>query len=373
MPTKNKRLQGLILSDLHLTIPKAELRQFGIEDAMSAIKQIKTIVNPKNTVSDGVREPAAPPAPFDFFVIAGDIFDSTSVDSVSIHLLCELRDALANIPEGYIIRGNHDRATYSMLSDLFGWIPLEPDKVSYVRNSDITISGINFCNDELHRQYLKSAPTDIMVLHLSMKPFGGFSENSVDVSECPTDRVVIVGDTHVPAAHMQNDRCVISPGNLFPLNKAELTSGNSGSCFILTISKDNNELDVDVSPVRLNSRKGASLISIETPDELLNSPELTRLTEPSGCKLKPVVYVRPELVDYVPDSVVAIGRSVGVVSDSDIMDIPAMDDSDMVTRIRTILCGFFSGDDNADDLAALSLDLISAEDYDEVIEHFIKQ
>jgi DNA repair exonuclease SbcCD nuclease subunit len=305
-------------------------------------------------------------------VIAGDIFDSMTIDSVSINLLCKLRDALQDIPEGYVIRGNHDRATHSILEDLFGWKALKPDELTYVRNSDITISGIDFCNDTKHREYLSAAPTDIMVLHLSMKPFGGFSDDSISATECPKDRVVIVGDTHINDVYMKDDRCVLSPGNLFPLNKAELTSDTSGTGFILTISKDNNELDVDVSPFRLESRKGASLTSIESLDELLNSPELTRLREPSKCELKPVVYVRPEFVEYLPDDVVAVGRSVVTEVTGDTVALATVDDSGIVDRIRTCLGKLFEGDEASSDLTALSLDLIAADDPSSVASDFIK-
>lgn len=359
-----KKLKGLILSDLHLTVPKAELKQFNTEDAENAIQQIKHLT----TVSDGIK--VAPV--FDFFVIAGDIFDSVTIDSTAINLLCQLRDALKDIPEGYVIRGNHDRATHSILEDLFGWKALKPDEITYVRNSNITISGIDFCNDEKHREYLNAAPTDIMVLHLSMKPFGGFSDNSISAAECPKDRVVIVGDTHINDVYMKEDRCVLSPGNLFPLNKAELTSGTSGSGFILTISKDNDELDVDVSPFRLESRKGASLTSIESLDELLNSSELSRLREPSECKLKPVVYVRPEFAEYVPEDFIAIGRSVVTEVTGDTVALATVDDSGIVDRIRTCLGKLFEGDECASDLTALSLDLIAVDEPSTVASDFVK-
>ncbi len=368
----DKKLKGLILSDLHLTIPKAELKQFNTEDAEYAIQQIKQLTT---SVSDGIKVAprAAASAPrFDFFVIAGDVFDSMTIDSTSINLLCKLRDALSGIPEGYVIRGNHDRAAHSILEDLFGWKALRPDEVTHVRNTDITISGIDFCNDERHREYLKAAPTDIMVLHLSMKPFGGFSDDSITAQECPVDRVVIVGDTHINDVYMKDDRCVLSPGNLFPLNKAELTSGTSGTGFILEIGKINNELDVDVSPFRLNSRKGASLTSIETPDGLLSSLELSRLREPSDCKLKPVVYVRPELVEFVPPDVVAIGRSIVTEVTGDTVAIASVDDSGIVERIQASLMRLLEGDKDASDLTALALDLIASDEPADVAADFIK-
>jgi predicted phosphodiesterase len=355
----SNKLKGLILSDLHLTVPKAELKQFGTEDAENAINQIKTMTS-------------NPSAGFDFFVIAGDVFDSMTIDSTSINLLCKLRDALSGIPEGYVIRGNHDRATHSILEDLFGWKALRPDEVTHVRNTDITISGIDFCNDERHREYLKAAPTDIMVLHLSMKPFGGFSDDSITAQECPADRVVIVGDTHINDVYMKDDRCVLSPGNLFPLNKAELTSGTSGTGFILEIDKINNELDVDVSPFRLNSRKGASLTSIETPDGLVNSLELSLLREPSDCKLQPVVYVRPELVEYIPEDIVAIGRSIVTEVTGDTVAIASVDDSGIVERIQASLMKLFEGDKDASDLTALALDLIASDEPVDVATDFIK-
>lgn len=371
----NKPLQGLILSDLHLTNPKAELSKFGLEDAINGIKEIKKLCTLRKTQQGGSpRAPAAPPpAPFDFFVIAGDIFDSVSVNPSSIHLACLLRDALSDIPEGYIIRGNHDRADYNMLEDMFGWTQLYSDKVSYVRNSEITISGINYSSDDDHRKYLQAAPSDIMVLHASMKPFGGFTEGCLSAAECPKDRVVIVGDTHVSGVYLQDDRCVLSPGNLFPLNKSEITSGNSGSCFILTISKSDGELDVDMSPVRFTVRKALSLMDIASPEELIGNKDLNELLINSKDSLTPVVYVRRELVDYVPDGLIAVGRSVAEDLSADISSVSSADDGgDALTRFQTLLSGFFSQDDRQEDLVRLSLDLITSEDSDRVISDFLK-
>lgn len=343
----------LILSDLHLDTPRGDLKIFDLEDPEKAIESL-------SGYTEGI----------DAVIIAGDIFNAVKVDSVPMHLLGKLNEVLKDIPKKYTIRGNHDRGRFSILEDTLGYTALNSTPIEIAEG--ISISGCDFSDIETHREYLKSATSDILVCHFPMSPFSTFSDSNIDVSECPCKRVVIVGDTHKPGVYTANDSCVISPGCLFPADKTEILSGYAGSAFLLNIGRKYGELDVGLSQIWLNSRSGHDLSAIKDKDELALELESIASSKPFPANLRPVVYVDSTLSDVEhPDLVLIPVRQQ--VSDTGVTtaDFKGLQGEDVDARIRRILSSLYDGDSDKDSLIELTMEMITTDDPQTLISQFI--
>lgn len=344
----------LILSDLHLDTPRGELKRFDIADAEAAIESL-------STYTEGI----------DAVIIAGDIFNAVKNDSVPFHLLSKLDEVLKDIPKKYTIRGNHDRARFSILEDMLGYTALSERKESI--GCGLTISGCDFSDIDTHREYLNTADSDILVCHFPMAPFSTFGDSNLSVNDCPENRVVIVGDTHKPEVYAEGDKCVISPGCLFPADKTEILSGHAGSGFILEISKSGGSLDLGLSQICLNSRFGADLSSIVDKDELLLGLKSIELRGPFPSNLSPVAYIHRSLSDVEYPGIVLIPVSTSGGADPDLTaDFKGLEGEGVDLRIRRILGKLYGDRPNADKLTELTVELISTDDASAVLDDFIK-
>lgn len=353
----------LIISDLHLNTPKGVLKRFGTEDPIAAIESLRRVV--------AAEKPAA-------CVIAGDIFNGTKQDAVELHLLRILKDALNTIDAIYVIRGNHDRAEHSIPSDMFDWIELSENPVYLDSEKRITISGLHFSSTEKHREYLSCKRSDIMVAHFPMSPFNSFNPENISIEAAPADCVVVVGDTHKPEVILKDDKCVISPGCLFPANKAELLSGVAGSSYMLNISKDNGELEVDLRAIRLETRFGADLTGLSSLDEILDELKLIDARRPFPANLKPVAFIPAE---YVSNTALNSYMSnielipVAAMPDSvtgEAVDFSGLEGLGVAERIGKILTGIFEGDPDADAAKQLAEALVITDSPNQTIETFVK-
>ena len=353
----------LILSDLHLDKPRGELKKFDIEDAEVAIQSL-------GEYTEGI----------DAVVIAGDIFNATRVDSIPLHLLNMLGTQIKDIPQKYTIRGNHDRARFSILEDMLGYTALKPYENIDIGDG-ITISGCDFTDIDTHREYLSKATSDILLCHFPMSPFSTFSDLNISVNDCPEDRVVIVGDTHKPDVYAENNRCVISPGCLFPADKTEILSGHAGTGFILDICKPSGNMSLQLRPIWLKSRFGVDLSSIKTKDELLLGLKSIELTGRFLTNLKPVVYVDPALADLdIPESTndsipefefIPVSKSTDDTGNLT-ADFGGLTGEDIDTRIRRILATLYKESSDADKLVEMTVDLITTDDPTAVLESYIR-
>jgi predicted phosphodiesterase len=336
----------LVLSDLHLDKPRGELKRFDIEDAVTAIESLKNY-------TEGI----------DGVIIAGDIFNAVKIDSVPINLLSRLDEVLKDIPEKYVIKGNHDRGRFSILEDAFGYTSLKPD-VNTEMKDGITISGCDFTDIDTHREYLKSATSDILVCHFPMNPFSTFGETNIKAEECPVDKIVIVGDTHKPDVYVRDGRCVISPGCLFPADKTEILSGYAGSCFRLEIEKEVGAAApaVAVAAIRLKTRFGADLSAISDPDELALGLKSIDARRPFPANLMPVAYVaagvpRPEMPEIAVIPVTKVAENTAIAADFD-----GLEGAGINQRVRRILEKFFEEDDDQARLVDMAESLLYTDD-----------
>lgn len=344
----------LILSDLHLDTPRGELKRFDIEDAEVAIRSLKQY-------TEGI----------DAVVIAGDIFNAVKNDSVPFHLLSMLKETLKDIPQKYTIRGNHDRARFSILEDMLGYKALTWEKESI--GCGLSISGCDFTDIDTHREYLATADSDILVCHFPMSPFSTFRDSNISVNECPEGKVVIVGDTHKPDVYAQDDRCVISPGCLFPANKSELLSGYAGSGFILDISKEDGDMKLAVGQISLETRFGVDLSAIKTKDELVLGLKTIEAREPFPSNLRPVAYIDSSLSDITHPKIECIPVSTATDSVELTADFSGLEGEGIDARIKRILTTLYAQEAEADKLLELTIELIATDEPKVVLDSFIRQ
>lgn len=350
----------LLISDLHLNKPRGELKRFGTIDAEIALASLKSLAEQQL---------------YDAAIIAGDVFNGTTVSSEELHLLKNLNEALFTIPADkiYCLEGNHDRAKFSILSDMLGYTELYPAGTykTFEIGDGITVCGCDYANSETHREFLSEKRADIMTCHMPMVPFASFGDNPVSVKDCPEDCVVVVGDTHKPEVYSTDNRCVISPGCLFPADKTELLSGYAGSAFTLEVSKVNGELSISLAQHSLETRFGCVLSSISTSDELLGAIGHIRTHSTVSGDLKPVLYV-PESVP-VPDvddfEIIKLSETSDDVATE--IEVAGLDDTDLYGKIDKIMSKMLDGNTDSEKVSELTRDLIMSDDPSQVIQSFM--
>lgn len=350
----------LLISDLHLNKPRGELKRFGTIDAEIALASLKSLAEQQL---------------YDAAIIAGDVFNGTTVSSEELHLLKNLNEALSTIPADkiYCLEGNHDRAKFSILSDMLGYTELYPSGTykTFEIADGITVCGCDYVSSETHREFLSERRADIMVCHMPMVPFASFGDNPVSVKDCPEDCVVVVGDTHKPEVYSADNRCVISPGCLFPADKTELLSGYAGSAFTLEISKVAGELSIGLAQHSLETRFGCVLSSISTSDELLGAMQRIRAYKLVSDDLKPVLYV-PESVP-VPDvddfEIIKLSETSDDVATE--IEVAGLDDTDLYGKIDKIMSKMLDGNTDSEKVSELTRDLIMSDDPSQVIQNFV--
>ena len=346
----------LVLSDLHLDKPRGELKRFDLEDAKTAIASLQNYT-----------------AGIDAVILAGDIFNAVRVDSVPFHLLHNLDEVLKDIPKKYVIRGNHDRARFSILEETYGYTALKPDEVIPISDT-LTISGCDYTDRETHKEYLRSADSDILVCHFPMSPFSSFGDSNLSVNDCPENKIVIVGDTHKPGVYAKDGRCVISPGCLFPADRTELLSKHAGSGFILTVDKNNGELSAVLSQISIETRFGADLSALKTRDELVLGLKSIELKEAFPANLRPVVYVDSSLLDTESSVFELIAAPKTVETSSGITaDFSGLDGEGVDSRIRRILSTLYEGRDDRDELLEFTVDILSTDDPASLISSYVRR
>lgn len=343
----------LILSDLHLDQPKGDLRRFDLEDPITAIRSLRDYTKGIEAV-----------------IIAGDIFDSVRIDSTALHLMKELNEELKSIPLKFSIRGNHDRSRFSILEDVFGFTSLSGEKNIRVPG-DITLSGCDYTDIDAHRKYLNEATSDILVCHFPMSPFSSFGEGNISVSECPENKVVIVGDTHKQDAYLQGDRCIVSPGCLFPANKTEILSNACGTGFIMTIYKEDGVLTVSLHPIRLKTRFGASLIAITDKDELLQGLKTIEMRGPFPGNLEPVAYINACLSDVQYPGITLIPVAEASDESPAVVEFGGLSGEGIPERTHKILSTLFEKEEDKDKLIETTEELLSTDAPEELIRDFI--
>lgn len=350
----------LLISDLHLNKPRGELKRFGTVDAEIALTSLKSLAEQQL---------------YDAAIIAGDVFNGTTVSSEELHLLRILNEALSTIPSDkiYCLEGNHDRAKFSILSDMLGYTELYPNGTykTFEIAEGITVCGCDYVNSETHREFLSEKRADIMICHMPMIPFASFGDNPVSVKDCPEDCVVVVGDTHKPEVYSADNRCVISPGCLFPADKSELLSGYAGSAFTLEISKVTGELSISLAQHSLETRFGCVLSSISTSDELSGALDHIRAHSTVSDALKPVLYV-PESVP-VPDvddfEIIKLSETSDDVATE--VEVAGLDDTDLYGKIDKIMSKMLDGNADSEKVSELTRDLIMSDDPSQVIQNFV--
>lgn len=349
----------LCLADLHLGKPRGDLKRFGTTDVEIALASLRCLV--ESELPDAV-------------IIAGDIFNSTTISPEENHLLAiGLRKALSIVPSEkvYAIRGNHDRASYSILADtcLYTDLCIQPVEIK----NGVTISGCDYINADQHREYLSEKRSDIMVCHMPMSPFASFGENNVSVTECPEDCVVVVGDTHVPSVYAKDSRCVISPGCLFPADKTEILNGVAGSCYMLEIDKVDGELSVDIVHHCLETRKGYDLSAIKVQDELLGGLDNIKASTSISEAFPAVVYYDESLA--TPDDPLFTFIPVKDSSKESVesVDVDGLGDSDVFGKIDKVLSKLLASDPDSAVVSEFVKDLIMSDDADAVVSGFIKR
>ena len=347
----------LAMADLHLSTPRGELKRFGIEDPLKAIESLKETVTKEKP---------------EVLIVAGDIFNGVKVDSTEIYLFSEFLKAVAPIGVKYSIKGNHDRGTHSIPEVVSDFIELNEEPRSILGDvrtkkvppaNDLTISGLSFKDIDSHREFLKTATSDILVVHFPMSPFNSFGEN-ISAEECPENKLVIVGDTHVGEVYLKNNRCVVSPGCLFPSNKEELCSGKAGTSYMILLDKDpDGELLVDLRQICFRKRFGASLTRLSDRVGVLHAIDTIDVR---NAVLKPVAYidasidVEKEGWDIIPVRQVA-GEDASV-------EFSGLEGGSVDERIRSILGKLYSDDPNKDRLTEFSMNLIKTDSPETVIE-----
>ena len=352
----------LILSDLHLNTPKGVLKRFDTEDAEAAIDSLKVVVD--------LEKPEA-------CIIAGDIFNSIKHDGTEIKLIRYLKDKLGSEIRIYVIRGNHDRSEFSTPTNMYDWIELTETPIYLDAAKKITVSGLHFCNTAKHREYLSRKRSDIMVCHFPMAPFNSFNPENISVDDAPADCVVVVGDTHKPDVIMKDDKCVVSPGCLFPANKAELLSKKAGSAYILEIDRVYGELEANLKPVQLDSRFGADLTRLSSVDEILVELRSIDAERPFPANLKPVAFVTPEqlsasAVSEFQDRIELIPVTLSQeLSEGSAVDFSGLEGLDVAARIDRILSGIFEGDPDAEAAKDLAAALVISDSPAKTIEAFV--
>ena len=210
-----------------------------------------------------------------------------------------------------------------------------------------------------------------------MAPFNSFNPENISIEAAPADCVVVVGDTHKPAVVMKDDRCVVSPGCLFPANKAELLSGEAGSAYILEIDRLNGELEANLKPVRLNSRFGADLTRLSSLDEVVDGLKSIDARRPFPSNLKPVAFVDSSVssqsvlseyadrIEIIPVTTVVEGTELSV-------DFSGLEGEDVTARIHRILDTIFDGEPEKDSMVGLAEDLVVTDSPAKIIDAFIK-
>jgi hypothetical protein len=206
-----------------------------------------------------------------------------------------------------------------------------------------------------------------------MAPFSTFGDSNIAVDECPKGKVVIVGDTHKPDVYAQDERCVISPGCLFPASKTELLSGYAGSGFILDISKETGNLDLSLGQIKLETRFGEDLSSIKTKDELVLGLKSIEARGPFPANLKPVAYIDSTLSDIEYTGVECI--PVATVTDSLELtaDFSGLEGEGIDARIKRILTTLYSKEPESARLLELTMELISTDEPKVVLDSFVRQ
>ena len=347
----------LAMADLHLSSPRGELKRFGIEDPLKAIESVKEVVEKEKP---------------DVLIVAGDIFNGVRVDSTEVFLFSKFLKTVAPIGVKYSIKGNHDRGTHSIPEVVSDFIELNEEVRSLLGDvrtqkvppaTDLTISGLSFKDIDSHRKFLKEAASDIVVVHFPMSPFASFGE-AISADECPENKLVIVGDTHIGDVYLKNNRCVVSPGCLFPADKAELCSGNAGTSYMIQVEKDSDgELIVDLRRIGLEHRFGASLTRLSDPVGVLHAIDAIDVR---NAVLKPVAYVDASVeVEKDGWEIIPVRQVAG--EDSSV-EFTGLEGGSVDERVRNILAKLFEGEDDKDRLVEFSVNLIKTDSPESVIE-----
>lgn len=353
----------LTLADLHLGRNRGELSCFNTEDCEYAIKQLSDIYSNQK---------------IDFTVLAGDIVNGTSINDEEQHLLALLKNVLNKHQKDkvFLIRGNHDRARYDTMEEMFGFTQLtdRPFKISKYH----TISGCNFKDREAHLKYLKENKADILVCHLPMSPFSTFTSDAISASDCPKDKVVIVGDTHKPAIYTAHGGLVISVGCLFPKDKSELLSGYSGYLGLIELDENVAGLDtIGFTQIPLKKRFGADLTSFSNASDLVDGFMLDPAYKGRNRDLMPVLYVRNSIYQaLIDEDLLSDFKIFGVPycdeSDQQELQTTDVDSEDTLDAIKKIVENLFSDDPKKVEIVELTSNLIITDDSKTVISDFIK-
>lgn len=354
----------LSLADLHLGRNRGELSCFGTEDCEYAIKQLSKIYE-ENKI--------------DYTIIAGDIVNGTSINDEEQHLLALLKNILNEYQKDkvFLIRGNHDRARYDTMQEMFGFIQLTDTPINISKFH--TISGCNFKDKETHLNYLKTNKADIMVCHLPMSPFSTFSVDAVPASECQPDKIVIVGDTHKPGIYSNHGGLVISVGCLFPKDKSEILSGYAGYACILELDESLEGLEtVGVLPIPLKKRFGADLTRLNTYTDISEGVDSIRASKSLNRDLTPVLYVNNSLYQSLADSedftdFKFFGVPVCEDSNDPEEEIVNLETLDTIEIIKKTVANLFTDDFKKTEITELTRDLIVTDDPKRVIQDFIKK
>lgn len=354
----------LSLADLHLGRNRGELSCFDTEDCEYAIKQLSKIYE-ENKI--------------DYTIIAGDIVNGTSINDEEQHLLALFKNVLNKYQKNkvFIIRGNHDRARYDTMEEMFGFIQLTETPVNISKFH--TISGCNYRDKETHLNYLKTNTADILVCHLPMGPFSTFSADSIPASECQPDKIVIVGDTHKPGVFSSHGGLVISVGCLFPKDKSEILSGYAGYACILELNESIEGLDtVGVLPTPLKKRFGADLTRLSTYSDISEAIDTIRASKTLNTDLTPVLYVSNPIYKSLVDSddftdFKFFGVPVCENSMEPEEELANLETLDTIEIIKKTVSNLFTGDPKRTEITELTRDLIITDDPRRVIQDFIKK
>ena len=347
-------LKILAMADLHLGYPRGELKKFGLEDCLEAISDLKQKVKELTP---------------DILIVAGDVFNGVRVDSEELYLFSEFLKAVAPIPRKLSIQGNHDRGAFSIPEYLGSFTALSEVPVDV---EGVSFAGISATSTEKHREFLQNCEADVQVVHFPMSPFSRFGE-PIDASECKKDKLVIVGDTHIGEVYLKNDRCVISPGCLFPTNKFELVSGNAGTSYMILLEKSfSGDLNLNITRLALATRFGVDLTRVSVADELRHTLEAISREKAVSGQLKPIAYVQTGLEETHIEGWELI--PVNLVAESvspDSVDFAGLDSGTVGDRIRKALERKFENDPDKDALVKFTSELIESDVPEKVIGEFV--
>lgn len=229
---------------------------------------------------------------------AGDMLDKENNRSGTFMKLVRLfkRATKEGFQGGIVIEGNHDPLPNEAGEENEPWVAGLPG-LEWACNASVELCpgwklrAVGHRNPQDYADVVQSLRPDenILMIHQSAVQLIGFpSSVAVDLDALPASvRVVIVGDTHVPAVlKNKHGATILSPGSTKVTKEDEVYEK---FVYELDLKEDGEH---EVTRVRLPTRTFASFTVTDQTGLDCALAKLAELRAAPGCTLKPVVFLK---------------------------------------------------------------------------------